>query len=53
MFTKLSALALFAGIAAAIHTPVGDPEGNPITRPLLEVRRFTLARIAILRALRK
>ncbi|KAF2247691.1 hypothetical protein BU26DRAFT_352021 [Trematosphaeria pertusa] len=37
MFTKLSALALFAGIAAAIHTPVGDPEGNPITRPLLEV----------------
>jgi hypothetical protein len=37
MFTKISAFALFAAIATAYHAPVGEPEGNPITRPLLEV----------------
>jgi len=38
MFTKTSIATLFAGLAAAqIHTPVGQPSGNSITRPLNEV----------------
>jgi len=37
MFAKLSVAALFAGLAAAYHAPVGEPTGNPITRPLNEV----------------
>ncbi|KAJ4339681.1 hypothetical protein N0V87_003122 [Didymella glomerata] len=38
MFTKASVVALFASIAAAqLHAPVGEPAGNPITRPLNEV----------------
>lgn len=37
MFTKVSVAALFAGIAAAYHAPVGDPKGNAITSPLNEV----------------
>lgn len=37
MFSKTSIVALFAGLAAAQHTPVGNPSGNPITRPLNEV----------------
>ncbi|KAF2638790.1 hypothetical protein P280DRAFT_454890 [Massarina eburnea CBS 473.64] len=37
MFTQVSAAALFAGLAAAYHAPVGDPTGNPITRPLNEI----------------
>lgn len=37
MFAKLSIAALFAGLAAAYHAPVGEPTGNPITRPLNEV----------------
>ena len=38
MFTKASVVAFFASIAAAqLHPPVGEPAGNPITRPLIEV----------------
>jgi hypothetical protein len=37
MFNQISAAALFAGLAAAAHAPVGDPSGNPITRPLNEI----------------
>ncbi|KAJ4314105.1 hypothetical protein N0V94_006619 [Neodidymelliopsis sp. IMI 364377] len=38
MFTKASVVAFFASIAAAqLHAPVGEPAGNPITRPLNEV----------------
>jgi hypothetical protein len=31
----VSAIALFAGLAAAIHEPVGDPKGNAIRKPAL------------------
>ncbi|KAJ4347497.1 hypothetical protein N0V95_005371 [Ascochyta clinopodiicola] len=38
MFTKASIVALFASVAAAqLHAAVGEPSGNPITRPLNEV----------------
>lgn len=38
MYTKASIITFFAGLAAAqIHAPVGEPSGNPITRPLNEV----------------
>ncbi|KAG9203066.1 hypothetical protein G6514_003588 [Epicoccum nigrum] len=38
MFTKASIIAVFTSIAAAqLHAPVGEPAGNPITRPLIEV----------------
>jgi hypothetical protein len=38
MFTKASIVTLFASIAAAqLHVPVGEPNGNAITRPLNEV----------------
>jgi hypothetical protein len=37
MVTKISVAALFAGLAAAYHAPVGDPSGNAITSPLNEV----------------
>ncbi|KAF2623168.1 hypothetical protein BU25DRAFT_414674 [Macroventuria anomochaeta] len=38
MFTKASVVAFFASIAAAqLHAAVGEPSGNPITRPLNEV----------------
>ncbi|KAH7347098.1 Ser-Thr-rich glycosyl-phosphatidyl-inositol-anchored membrane family-domain-containing protein [Pyrenochaeta sp. MPI-SDFR-AT-0127] len=38
MFTKASIATLFASLAAAqLHAPVGQPNGNPITRPLNEV----------------
>ncbi|CAI6334879.1 unnamed protein product [Periconia digitata] len=37
MFAKISIAALFAGLAAAYHAPVGEPNGNPITRPLNEI----------------
>lgn len=38
MFTKASVVAFFASIAAAqLHAPVGEPAGNPITRPLNEI----------------
>ncbi|KAF2029512.1 hypothetical protein EK21DRAFT_89751 [Setomelanomma holmii] len=37
MFSKTAIVALFAGLVAAQHTPVGNPSGNPITRPLNEV----------------
>lgn len=38
MFSKTSIVALFAGLAAAQHAPVGDkPVGNSITRPLNEI----------------
>lgn len=38
MFTKATIVAFFASIAAAqLHAPVGEPAGNPITRPLNEV----------------
>lgn len=38
MFTKTSVVAFFASITAAqLHAPVGEPAGNPITRPLIEV----------------
>jgi hypothetical protein len=38
MYTKTAIVTFFAGFAAAqIHAPVGEPSGNPITRPLNEV----------------
>jgi hypothetical protein len=37
MFAQISIVALIAGLAAAQHAPVGEPSGNPITRPLNEV----------------
>ncbi|KAL5119426.1 hypothetical protein ACEQ8H_002695 [Pleosporales sp. CAS-2024a] len=37
MLAKLSMVALCAGLVAAQHAPVGDPSGNPITRPLNEI----------------
>ncbi|KAF2729304.1 hypothetical protein EJ04DRAFT_568755 [Polyplosphaeria fusca] len=38
MFGKITALALWAGLAVAqLHAPVGNPDGNPITRPLNEI----------------
>lgn len=38
MFTKASIVAVLSSIAAAqLHAPVGEPAGNPITRPLVEV----------------
>jgi len=35
MYGTVSAIALFASLAAAIHEPVGDPKGNPIFKPAL------------------
>jgi hypothetical protein len=47
MFAKTSIIALFAGLAAAQHAPVGQPSGNPITRPLNEIvpacKAFTIS----------
>jgi len=37
MFGKATIVALLASFAAAQHAPVGQPTGNPITRPLNEV----------------
>jgi hypothetical protein len=37
MFANTAIVALFAGLVAAQHAPVGEPKGNPITRPLNEV----------------
>jgi hypothetical protein len=37
MYTKASVVAFLASAVAAQHAPVGEPAGNPITRPLLEV----------------
>lgn len=38
MYSKTAIITFFAGFAAAqIHAPVGEPAGNPITRPLIEV----------------
>lgn len=37
MFGKTAIVAIFAGLAAAQHAPVGEPSGNPITRPLNEI----------------
>ncbi|KAF2852550.1 hypothetical protein T440DRAFT_477476 [Plenodomus tracheiphilus IPT5] len=38
MFTKASLLSIFASIAAAqLHAAVGEPKGNPISRPLNEI----------------
>lgn len=37
MFTKYAVVAFFAGLAAAYHAPVGQPTGNAITAPLIEV----------------
>ncbi|EMD69723.1 hypothetical protein GGP41_001146 [Bipolaris sorokiniana] len=38
MYSKATIVSIFAGFAAAqIHPAVGDPKGNPITRPLNEV----------------
>jgi len=38
MYSKTAIITFFAGFAAAqIHAPVGEPAGNPITRPLNEV----------------
>ena len=46
MFSKTSIAALFAGIAAAQHVPVGEPNGNPITAPLTQIvpacKEFTI-----------
>ncbi|KAJ4364166.1 hypothetical protein N0V83_009621 [Neocucurbitaria cava] len=38
MFSKAAIATFFASLAAAqLHAPVGEPSGNPITRPLNEV----------------
>ncbi|KAF2465308.1 uncharacterized protein BDR25DRAFT_86162 [Lindgomyces ingoldianus] len=37
MFTKISVLTFLAGAVAAVHAPVGAPNGNPITAPLIEI----------------
>ncbi|EUC50833.1 hypothetical protein COCMIDRAFT_32049 [Bipolaris oryzae ATCC 44560] len=38
MYSKATIVSIFAGFAAAqIHPAVGDPKGNPITRPLNEI----------------
>ncbi|KAG9194289.1 hypothetical protein G6011_04324 [Alternaria panax] len=38
MYSKTAIITFFAGFAAAqIHAPIGEPSGNPITRPLNEV----------------
>jgi len=38
MYTKASLVTIFASLAAAqLHAPVGEPAGNPITRPLNEI----------------
>lgn len=46
MFAQVSIAALFAGLAAAQHAPVGEPNGNPINRPLTEIvpacKEFTI-----------
>lgn len=46
MFSKTSIAALFAGLAAAQHAPVGEPSGNPITAPLTQIvpacKEFTI-----------
>jgi hypothetical protein len=49
MYAKSAVLAFFAAFAAAqLHEPVGDtPQGNPITKPLLEVRILQSARLAV------
>lgn len=46
MIAQISTVAFFAGLAAAVHAPVGDPLGNPITAPLIEVRTPNLQRRA-------
>ncbi|KAL5397351.1 hypothetical protein PMIN03_012888 [Paraphaeosphaeria minitans] len=47
---KFSALAFFAGLAAAYHVPVGAPVGNAITAPLVQTipagKPFTITWIA-------
>lgn len=41
MYSKATIVSLFLGLAAAqLHAPVGEPKGNPITRPLNEVSLF-------------
>ncbi|KAF1916518.1 Ser-Thr-rich glycosyl-phosphatidyl-inositol-anchored membrane family-domain-containing protein [Ampelomyces quisqualis] len=46
MFARTAVAALFAGLAAAQHAPVGEPNGNPINRPLTEIvpacKEFTI-----------
>jgi len=38
MIAKISTIAFFASLAAAIHEPVGlEPKGNPISAPLTEI----------------
>jgi hypothetical protein len=38
MIAKISTVAFFASLAAAIHDPVGpEPKGNPISAPLTEI----------------
>jgi hypothetical protein len=37
MFANTAIVALFAGLVAAQHAPIGEPKGNPITSPLVEV----------------
>ena len=38
MIAKISTVAFFASLAAAIHEPVGpEPKGNPFSAPLTEV----------------
>lgn len=38
MIATVSTIAFFAGLAAAVHVPVGpEPTGNPISAPLVEI----------------
>jgi hypothetical protein len=38
MFSKIAIVAVFTGLAAAQHAPVGpEPVGNPVSRPLTEI----------------
>jgi hypothetical protein len=38
MIAQLTTVAFMATLAAAVHAPVGEPTGNPISAPLVEVR---------------
>lgn len=37
MIAQLTTVAFMATLAAAVHAPVGEPSGNPISAPLVEI----------------